>query len=60
MKQQILNRYTSEVIYECELPDGTDNAMRAALIKAVAERAKEYTAALAMCEVHASIWTPKE
>ena len=39
MKQQIVNRYTSEVIYECELPDGTDNAIRAALIKAVAERA---------------------
>ena len=37
MKQQILNRDTNAVIYECELPDGTENPMRAAVIKAVAE-----------------------
>lgn len=39
MKQQIFSRHTNAVIYECELPDGTENAMRAALVKAVAERA---------------------
>ena len=132
MKQHILDRYSNAVIYECELPDSTENAMRAALVKAVAGRAylssanlsgaylndaqkligsrpyfsisnigsrqdnlilwltdkgsflrtgcfegtfeefrsqlatehgendhaKEYKAALVMCEVHASIWTP--
>jgi uncharacterized protein YjbI with pentapeptide repeats len=39
MKQQILNRYTNAVIYECELPDGTKNAMQVALIKAIGEHA---------------------
>ena len=39
MKQQILNRDTNAVIYECELPDGTENPMREAVVKAVAERA---------------------
>ena len=39
MKKQILNRCTNAVIYECELPDGTENAMRVAVVKAVAERA---------------------
>ena len=39
MKYQIKNRYDDRVIYECELPDNTNNPMRAALIKAVGERA---------------------
>ena len=39
MKQQILNRYSGVVIYECELPDRTENAMKMALLKAVAEEA---------------------
>ena len=40
MKFQIKNRFdASAVVYECELPDGMPNAMRAALVKAVGGRA---------------------
>jgi len=40
MKHQIKNRYNESIIvYECDLPDSTTNAMRAALVKAAAERA---------------------
>ena len=38
-KVQIKNRYDSTVVvYECEAPEGTQNAMRFALGKAVAEK----------------------
>lgn len=46
MKHQIKSRYANTVVYECDLPDDTPNAMRAALTKAVAERTNLYGANL--------------
>jgi len=46
MKQQIKNRFTNAVIYECELLDGVDNKMKAALLDALAKKANLYGADL--------------
>jgi len=39
MKQQIKHRDTDAVLFECELPDGTEYPMRDALVKSVASSA---------------------
>ena len=46
-KVQIKSRYDSHVVvYECEVPEGTQNAMRFALEKAALEKADLYGADL--------------
>lgn len=54
---QIKHRWTGVVLFECEAPEGIEirQHIRHALEKAIKARA-----ALALIDLHAELWTPKE